>query len=195
MVARLPFPVLETARLRLRRIVPEDAPEVLALFADPAVVEFYDLAPLRGPGEADRLVELWNARWEAGTGIRWALTEAASGVFLGTAGFNVWSPAMRTGSIGYDLVPSAWGRGYASEAVAAMVAAAFAGTLPCGPLHRIQADVMPANDRSRRTLERLGFRLEGIRRGAGYWKGQHHDLACFVLLATDVSPPPGTPPA
>jgi [ribosomal protein S5]-alanine N-acetyltransferase len=179
------FPVLTTPNLRLRRITPEDSRAVLGLFSEPAVVEYYDLPTFRELAEAERLVSSWSERWVARAGIRWAITRAASGGFIGTCGFNAWSAAMKNATIGYDLIPDAWGRGYASEAIRAMVAAAFRGALPCGAVHRIQADVMPENARSRRVLERLGFQLEGVRRGAGFWKGRHHDLACYSLLPTD----------
>jgi len=51
---------------------------------------------------------------------------------------------------------------------------ALAGILPCGPLHRIQADTVPGNYRSEELLRKLGFKEEGLRRDAGYWKGRYH---------------------
>jgi ribosomal-protein-alanine N-acetyltransferase len=179
------FPILTTPTLRLRMITPEDLDSVFRVFSEPAVVEFYDLQVLRERDDAERLISFWSDRWASGAGIRWAITDAVSGAFHGTAGFNVWSVAMRSATLGYELHPDAWGRGIGSDAIRAALAAAFGGALPCGALHRVQADVMPANVRSRRLLERLGFVLEGVRRGAGYWKGQHHDLACYSILATD----------
>ena len=92
---------------------------------------------------------------------------------------------MRNAVIGYDLLPAFWAKGFASEAVGRICAAAFAGDLSCGALHRIQADTVPGNIASERLLKKLGFIEEGVRRDSGYWKGRYHDLKCFGLLATE----------
>ena len=56
-------------------------------------------------------------------------------------------------TLGYVLAPEAWGKGYASEAVAAMVDAAFALT----SCVEINASVRVENPASRRVLEKAGF--------------------------------------
>lgn len=94
---------------------------------------------------------------------------------------------MRNAVIGYDLHPEFWRHGYSSEAVRAIIAAGFAGTLPCGELHRIQADTIPGNSASEALLRRLGFKEEGLRRESGYWKNKFHDLKCFGLLRSEFS--------
>ena len=60
-------------------------------------------------------------------------------------------------SVGYVLAPEVWGRGYASEAVAAMVDAAFSLT----HVIEINASVRVENPASRRVLEKAGFRFVG----------------------------------
>ncbi len=56
-------------------------------------------------------------------------------------------------TLGYALSPEAWGRGYASEAVAAMVNAAFTLT----PCVEINVEVRVENPASRRVLDKNGF--------------------------------------
>jgi ribosomal-protein-alanine N-acetyltransferase len=92
---------------------------------------------------------------------------------------------MRNAVIGYDLMPEYWGNGYASEAVRAIIHAAFIGELWCGPLNRIQADTVPGNYASEVLLRNLGFMEEGLRRESGYWKNAFHDLKCFGLLRSE----------
>jgi ribosomal-protein-alanine N-acetyltransferase len=82
-------------------------------------------------------------------------------------------------------MPAFWGNGYATEAVRAIIRAAFSGKLPCGPLNRIQADTVPGNHASEALLRRLGFKEEGLRRESGYWKNAFHDLKCYGLLRSE----------
>jgi ribosomal-protein-alanine N-acetyltransferase len=76
------------------------------------------------------------------------------------------------------------GRGLMGEALAATLAAAF-GELG---LHRVEALVLPGNERSRRLLERAGFRCEGIARGLVRVRGEWRDHERWVRLASDPAP-------
>ena len=67
------------------------------------------------------------------------------------------------------------------EALSAVVEHAF-GALA---LHRLEADVDPRNAASLRTLERLGFRQEGLLRERWIVADEVSDTAFFGLLASD----------
>lgn len=177
------FPDLETSRLKLTRIKPEDAESIFGLFADPKVVEYYDLEPFTAVAEAEKLMELFESRIRSESGIRWAIRERGSNQLIGTCGFNSWSKKMRNAAIGYDLKPMHWGSGITTEAVSEVLRLAFSGSLPCGPLHRIQADTVVGNVASERVLMKLGFKEEGIRRHAAYLHGSYKDMKCFGLIA------------
>jgi len=82
------------------------------------------------------------------------------------------------GELGYWLGPSAWGKGYATEAARALTEHAFATT----PLQRIEARVFAWNPASRRVLEKAGFALEGVKRRAAYKDGQHVDEWLYARL-------------
>ena len=179
------FPELATKRLKLTRITLDDARSVFELFSNPQVVAFYDLEIFNTHDQATKLIELFQTRFESFAGIRWAIRRGDSGELIGTCGFNTWNGKMRNAVIGYDLKPEYWNQGLATEALAATIRAAFAGVLPCGSLHRIQADTVPGNIASEKVLLKLGFKEEGLRRECGYWKGGYHDLKCFGLLKTE----------
>ncbi len=176
------FPVIESSRLFLTDLKPNDDVSVFRLFSDDSVIEYYDLAAFTRVEQAQELIQFFQSRFEAKSGIRWAIRSKDSGDLIGTCGFNSWSAKMQNAVIGYDLIPSSWGNGYAMEAVRMIVLAAFEGQLPCSHIHRIQADTVPGNDASEALLGKLGFKEEGLRRDAGYWKGQFHNLKCFSLL-------------
>lgn len=85
-------------------------------------------------------------------------------------------------TIGYTLNEVYWGRGYATEATALLVDFLF-DTIG---IHRIQAYVMPENDRSRNVLRKNGFTLEGTIREGSYWKDKGIiDLELYSLLARE----------
>ena len=179
------FPEIETNRLVLTEIKPDDAAAIYELFSNKLVVEYYDLEAFIAVEQARELISMLRSRYETSTGIRWAIRLKNSGNVIGTCGFNSWSSKMKNAVIGYDLIPGSWGNGYASEAVRAIVLAAFDGKLPCGALNRIQADTVPGNNTSEALLRRLGFKEEGLRHQSGFWKNAFHDLKCFGLLKSE----------
>src|SRR5262245_54742203 len=90
--------------------------------------------------------------------FEFAVTLAATGAIIGGCSLSARSrPENATAEIGYCLAPEAWGRGYGTEAVAALRDFGFCDA----GLHRIFALVDPENMASSRLLVRLGFRLEG----------------------------------
>ena len=83
------------------------------------------------------------------------VSRAVDGLAIGGIGFKG-QPANGSVEIGYGLVPSARGNGYATEAVRALVALARQQGLA-----RIVADTHEDNIASQRTLERAGFTHTG----------------------------------
>ena len=78
--------------------------------------------------------------------------------------------SFRSGYLGYyAFVPHA-GQGYMSKGLRAVVSRAF-GVLR---LHRLEANIQPDNEPSRRLVQRLGFRYEGFSprylKVAGRWR-------------------------
>jgi [ribosomal protein S5]-alanine N-acetyltransferase len=176
-----PFPELQTQRLVLRKTRRTDAPELLRVFSDPEVMRFYNLDVLTDIQQAEAIVDGRDSRFMEGYGIRWAICLKDDDRFIGSAGLQPWHHAWRFAELGYDLGREYWGKGIMVEALSAILDHGF------GPmnLHRVEAQVMPANRQSSRVLEKLGFTREGLLRERGYWKGAHHDLIIYSLLARE----------
>jgi len=100
---------------------------------------------------------------------------------IGTCTLFRFEPRHRRAEIGYSLRSDHWGRGLASEAVSLMLDWAFR-TLG---LHRIEADIDPRNDGSRRLLQRLGFASEGVLRERYFVGDEVSDTELLGLLASD----------
>jgi len=131
------------------------------------------------------LIKLVHSIFEKSLGIRWAIRLKSSGLCIGTCGFNAWSEATRSATIGYDLNREYWGRGFITEALFNVIERAFCGHLACKTINRIQADTVLGNIVSENILKNLGFKEEGIRRQSGDWKEEYQDLKCFGLLKNE----------
>lgn len=82
--------------------------------------------------------------------------------------------------VGYTIAPEHQGKGYATEAVGALV-----DRLVADGVHRVTATLDPDNLASARVLERCGFRFTGIARSAALVRGEWKDDARFEILAEE----------
>ena len=171
--------VLPTERFELRPLSSNDLAGFFAELSDPEVVRLTNLEPLTDMDQAAAFLGRITAARAEGRGVRWAIHDRASGQHVGTCGFNslVWTYGCR-GEIGYDVVRGWWGRRVMDEALPAMLAFGF-GALG---LRRIEALVMPENERSWALLERHGFEREGLLRDHGFWKDDFHDTNLYAKL-------------
>jgi len=185
-----PFPELRTARFRLRRIVPADIDVVFRGLSSPAVIAHYGVS-YETLAATQRQMGWFEEIHAAGTGIWWGISDPAPGApLIGACGLNDIRAEHRRGELGYWLLPECWSQGIATECVGALLEHAWG---PMG-LHRVAAEVEVENQASRRLLDRLGFRLEGIRRDYERKHGSFIDLMMYARLATDAVTTVGTSP-
>ncbi|MDX6738439.1 GNAT family protein [Actinocorallia sp. A-T 12471] len=116
-----------------------------------------------------------------GLSLPWVVTY--DDVFVGqiTVGAIVWGSA-RSAQVGYWIDRAYAGRGITPTAVALAVDHAF---FTVG-LHRVEAAIRPENAASRRVVEKLGFRDEGVRRRQLHIDGAWRDHICYALTSEDV---------
>lgn len=176
---------LETRRLILTIPLPGDAARMCA-YAVENKAHLAPWEPLRSESyytEGYWAQELTDAvaYFQQGLSIRFALLdrEREFGRILGLCKFsNIVRGAFQAAHIGYSIDHRAEGKGYMYEALTAAIAYAFTEM----HLHRIMANYMPANERSGKLLERLGFKVEGFARDylllAGKW--QDHVLTALI---------------
>jgi ribosomal-protein-alanine N-acetyltransferase len=170
------FPEIETERLLLRELLPEDAPAIFRLFSDPLVTRYYDLVTYTNIEQAEELIDFFDESFELERAIRWGIERKEDGELMGTCGF-VWLRTHR-GEIGYELHSSFWRQGYMSEALDAILDFGFTEL----GLHRIEAMTMLENEASSGLLHSLGFQQDGILREVEYFKDAFHDMRLFSLL-------------
>src|SRR4051812_24694107 len=100
---------------------------------------------------------------------------------IGAIGYHGVDWRHRNTSIGYWLAEDHQGRGTMTAAVRALVDHAFERW----DLHRVEIGAAVDNARSRAVPERLGFREEGVRRGAERFEGRYVDLVVYSVLAPE----------
>ena len=121
-----PIKPLRTDRLRLDPFTMNDVDGFLALYADPGVMRWLPVPPLENREDAARLLQTYTERVAAGVQFRWAIRSLESDEIIG--GLKLEDPftSERTSEVGYMLVKHAWGKGYAYEAMCALLDHAFA---------------------------------------------------------------------
>jgi RimJ/RimL family protein N-acetyltransferase len=147
----IPLPI-ETERLLLRPFTPDDVGPMWRVFGDPEVMRFITTIGVLDEVQTEiKLGEYVRVQEERGFGFL-AVVRRSDGCVIGDAGFSVFEP---TGDpeLGYSLARDEWGHGYASEAAAACIAAAFAHL----EATRVVAVVDVDNAASLRVAERIGM--------------------------------------
>lgn len=148
---------IETERLVLRRPAPADAPAIFTRYAsDPEVTRFLGWPRHRGVDETRAFLEISDQEWERWPAGPYVLESRESGGLLGGSGFG-FETAERA-STGYVLARDAWGQGYATEALRAVVATS-AGL----GVKTLYALCHAEHVASRRVLEKCGFTRAGTR--------------------------------
>lgn len=177
------YPVL-TERLALRPIDPDrDVAAIHAYRSVPEVCRYVPFSP--GPVEdlAARLADPERVRSvldrDAEGQVLSAVVELrGTGEVVGDLVLFWHSDADRHAEVGYVLHPDHEGRGYATEAVRALVGLAFddAGA------HRVTTRIDERNTASVRLVERLGFRQEARFVDAEWFKGEWSTMLVHALL-------------
>lgn len=100
---------------------------------------------------------------------------------LGMFGLTLGKPHYRNAEVWYKINPAYWNKGYASEALRAVLNFGF-NTLH---LHRIEAGCAVENTASVKVLEKAGFTKEAHTRKLLPIRGQWHDNFGFAILEED----------
>jgi len=147
-------PVLETGRLLLRAPKLDDAKVIARLANNRKIAEMTALIPHPyGVDDAKAWIESLS---EEGQGWTFAVTaKAEAGSLIGACGYG--RRHDDEPEIGYWIGEPYWGRGYATEAVRAVIDHLFSAT----ELDSLSAGCRVTNLASRRVIEKCGFQWTG----------------------------------
>ena len=174
--------LLHTPHLLLRDFVAGDWPAVYAYQRDPRYLRLYEWTD-RMPDEVQAFVQMFvdQQAEQPRTRFQLAVTLPASGEVIGNCGIRLTAAGSHEAEIGYELSPNQWGRGYATEAVAAILRFGFTEL----GVHRVSAWLVADNVASARVLEKNGFQLEGRLRDKERYKGRYWDVLMYARVAEE----------
>ncbi|WP_343704364.1 GNAT family protein [Chitinophaga sp.] len=173
-----PFPELRTPRLLLRQMQPSDAPQLLALRSNPAVMQYIPRPLAQTEADVLALITQFNTMAANNEGVHWALTVQGQQTLIGTIGFfNIRQEHFRA-ETGYILAPAHQGKGLMKEALQAVADYGF-NTMG---LHSIEAVIDPGNTASAMLLEKCGFVKEAHFREAEFLMGRFWDSVVYSRL-------------
>lgn len=175
--------VLRSERLVLAPIEPVHADSLYAIFSQPDILchnrwftqftpaSWRDYIATSSPLRGKELPPEWAI----------LLPEREGQRVIGSCGYYTWSREHAYAELGYSLDPAFWRRGYAHEALAAIIAYAFESM----QLNRIESRCGNSNRPSQHLLEKLGFSREGLLRSQIRTASGFEDVALYALLCED----------
>jgi RimJ/RimL family protein N-acetyltransferase len=170
--------ILGTTRLCLRPIAVSDAPALFAGRGDPAVMRYWDWPEQDSVGSVRAVLEAHIPRPDDASMLWWVAALTPDGPAIGECDLSEIDRHNRRAEVGFLFARAHWGKGYAQEAMARIVAYAFEDL----DLERLWARFHAGNEASRRLLERLGFAQEGTLRGHVVRDGARRDCEVYGRL-------------
>jgi [ribosomal protein S5]-alanine N-acetyltransferase len=121
----LPHPILESEQLLLRSFLPADKEYVFALRSHPIVNQFIARTPPKSVEEIDAFLNKINERIVANSSFYWLIFTKDATEFCGT--ICIWNFILgdENGELGFELLPTAFGRNIMNEALGLVAEFAF----------------------------------------------------------------------
>lgn len=175
-----------TARLDARRLTAADVAAFTAYRADPEVARYqgwdaFTHAQGVALAESMRGIELGTP----GEWVQVALEDRSRGALVGDLACKVNAAEPREIEVGFTLAAAEQGRGYATEALSALLDHAFTTM----DLHRVVAVIDVRNTPAAALLVRVGMRQEAHFVDNVFFKGAWGSELLFAKLAREHHPP------
>jgi RimJ/RimL family protein N-acetyltransferase len=180
-----------TARLRLDALQLRDAEMLFQYRTDPDVCRYQGWRPT-SVIEARGFIERNLSVMPDTTGSWWqrAIRLADTGELIGDIGMHFMAEAQATVELGISLSPRHQRRGYATEAMSAVIGFVFDDLRK----HRVCGSVDPRNEASITLLERVGMRREAYFRESIRVDGEWVDDMIYAMLDREWSARRATAP-
>jgi len=177
------FPLLHSANLTLKEIEVSHVQELFAIYDNAKVFEYCGIIPKHNFQTVQKMIGHFERDYMKKSRIKWGIFERFQHEKLvGIIEAMDFNQKVNMVTIGYYLAEDSWGKGIATEAVELVVKYLLEDV----DVHRIQAEVMPLNEPSKKVLLKNGFIKEGLLRQATLWSGKGVvDIEIYGLLKED----------
>jgi ribosomal-protein-alanine N-acetyltransferase len=174
------FPVLESENLVLKEIEDINSQEVYEIYSNDKVFEFCGIIPKHNIQTIINMISHFERDYNKKSRVKWGIFQKnVNNKLVGIIEAMDFNQKVDMVTIGYFLAQPYWGKRIASEAVSKLIEFLFEKV----NVNRIQAEVMPANEVSKKILLKNGFVKEGLLRQAALWSGKGIvDLEIYGVL-------------
>lgn len=168
---REPVKILETKRLILRRLVPDDLDDLFALYRDPEIRRYFPEGTLSYEETKEELEWFLNGHPDHPELGLWATIHKATDRFIGRCGLLPWTIEQRPEvEVAYLLAKEFWGQGLGTEAARGIVQYGFEHL----QLSRLICMIDAENRASMKVALNIGMTLD---------KEMHDEKGPFLLYA------------
>ena len=167
----------------LRPVLKEDLPKLTIWINDPEVTMFLKASLPMTPEDEEGWYKKLSQKND--TEIRLSIVLKETDEFIGIIALHKINRQNGTATSGSFIGrKDFWGKGYGTEASTLLLEYAF-NTLN---LRKINSSVLTYNVRSKRRLEKCGYKEEGVRKAQIYRLGQYHDEILMAVFREDFLP-------
>lgn len=165
-----------TNRLKLRAPTFLDVDDVFKFCSDPASSRYADWTPHTTKGETREYIG-WLRKKSGEKAYTWMIEHRDDARVIGTISITDTDYSGKIFTIGYTLAAEYQHKGFAYEAVKALMDYLFGELFA----ERIQAKVMPENEPSIRLLERVGMSREGLLKNGAFLRTHCVDVYLYAI--------------
>lgn len=175
------MPVLETERLRLRKLTMRDAQDIYDYSRDPQVAKHVLWSAHRSIGESKAYLRYMLRKYRMNEPASWGIELKSTGKIIGTIGYMWIQTDNAAAEVGYSLSRAHWGQGIMTEALRAVIDYAFNSLR----LNRVEAIHELDNPASGAVMRKCGMQFEGRLRQKLLNKGRYVDVDLYAILRCD----------
>ncbi len=178
------FPELNVGGgIKLLDLKLQDDASYFEMMSDPEVTKYMSDEDLpKSVEDARNDVKFWGSLFYRKYGVYWKIAFEDSNELIGTVGLNMLSKYNKRAEISYDLKQKYWRQGIMKRVLSNVLLFAFQRM----HLERIEARTMLENEPSRKLLEKMGFKLEGILRKYRLIRAVHEDITLYSLMRDEL---------
>jgi len=173
---------IRTERLLIREFQTNDREALLAIVRDPDQIK-HMLLFLDTEKQLDDFLSMVLTAANDEPRLQWhfAIEQAETGLYVGSCCLMVESDSQSSAELGYWFLRDAWGKGYATESSAAMLALGFRRL----GYHRVWGKCHTHNAASAQVMEKLGMAYEGTLREHVWLRDHYRSSRVYGILESE----------